>query len=134
MAFGAVLIIPVDNRIQGYQILQGYLPKLSLDVENSSDLIYQINRPRIIEGFFDNIAINRLSRWTVESMQFGRIEFNPIKIEMPIVKSAGNYSCKLRLDINTPIGLDELPRKSLKELFRTLVSLAEEIASYGDMP
>src|SRR5262245_27779677 len=46
LAFGAVLIQPVESRKEGYARLAKYLGQRAPDPENSSDFLYQINRQR----------------------------------------------------------------------------------------
>ncbi len=65
LAFGAVLLQPVKDRQVGYERISSYLPAIRLDPQGSSDLLYQINRPRDSTSGVTGLRINRLSRWSV---------------------------------------------------------------------
>ena len=67
LAYGVVVVAPVDSHEEGYQALQTFLPAVRLDPA-SSDFLYQINRTRqsaIVEG----LTVNRLSKWLVQVSQ-----------------------------------------------------------------
>lgn len=131
LAFGAVLVADVADRRQGYETLAGYLPQLTIDPDGSSDLIYQINRPRpskVISG----LMLNRLSHWSVSQMvqivfQAGGVVQTPLP---------ATHLCRLTLDLNTiPTNNNEkLPQARLVPLLEELQGFALEIAQNGDIP
>src|SRR5436190_1193852 len=65
LAFGAVLAQPTEDRHSGYVQIAKYLPSIRLDVDGSSDFLFQINRPRPSRVGIENLLINRLARWSV---------------------------------------------------------------------
>ncbi len=69
LAFGAVLVQPVENLRAGYVLIRKYVRGLDIDPENSSDFLYQINRPRQATTPIHGLRINRLSKWSVQLAQ-----------------------------------------------------------------
>jgi hypothetical protein len=139
LAFGAVLYLPVEDKMKGYSQLSAYLG-LELDPENSGDFLYQINRRRRSGCGVPNLEINRLSKWTW--LQLG---LRASDGEQPWLEIRPSV-CLLELDINTALDFREplsgksyvpfrgpLPRESYVPLFDELVSFAEEIAVKGDV-
>ncbi len=132
LAFGATLLQPVEDRAQGYGLLANYLPAVHLSPE-SSDFLYQINRPRSSRvSILQNRKLNRLSKWSCSVFQRGQVEIG----QEVHVGAFGKqqYACRLELDINTAAEfMDELPRETLGKLFRELFDLGKEIAEKGDI-
>ena len=130
LAFGAVLIKPVNSSKEGYEQVSSYLP-FDLD-EHSSDFLYQINRPRksaCVETF--DLSINRLSKWSVSLL--ASFAFDPSKQEQYITRPP-RFSIRLELDVNTtPDFSEEVSSENLPHVFRELVELGKEIASEGDI-
>ena len=132
LAFGAVLLFPVDSLQSGYQQLDRLLPSIELDTEGISDFLYQINRPKSTTTQIENLQINRLSKWSVATLRF----INVIMDQTPITvtPNQGVSACRLELDINTQKDFDgELLPEQLPEIFNELVNFGEEIASDGDI-
>lgn len=133
LAFGATLYQPVDDRKAGYHQISAYLPYVKLDPEGSSDFTYQINRPRDSTSGISGLTINRLSKWsvgTVQAMQFS------LRGTSASYSLGGEYSaCRLELDVNTkPDFQGDLTREQLPKVFKELVDLGVEIATQGDIP
>lgn len=130
LAFGAVLNKPVNSSKEGYKQISSYL-SFDLD-ENSSDFLYQINRPRksTSTGISD-LLINRLSKWSVSIL--AGFAFDPSKPEQYITRPP-QFSVRLELDINTtPDFSIERNSESLPEIFQELVEMGKEIATKGDI-
>jgi len=132
LAFGAVMFQPVQNLQTGYQRIMQYLPSVQIDIENSSDFSYQINRKRysrIVQG----LIINRLSRWSVMGLQDISMQITPARAQGSL--GPIYHACRLELDINTvPEFQGEFRRDQLSSLFQELIDLAVEIANHGDIP
>ena len=47
LGFAPTLLAPVANRVEGYELLSKLLPSIQVDAQNSEDMFWQINRPRI---------------------------------------------------------------------------------------
>lgn len=135
LAFGAVVFHHVESRVAGYQQLAAYLHAVKLDPQNSSDFLYQINRPRTAESEIPGLMINRLSAWSVSVRRELRMGIAlGTSQPPPAVVGREAYDCRLQLDINTDqMRSEPLPSNSLGELLTELVSLAKEIVSGGDI-
>lgn len=132
LAFGCILLQPVDSPADGYGLLDGYLPAVKVDAEGSRDLFYQINRPRpsaVAEG----IRVNRLSKWAVRTSKLVAISGG----EDLGIAGPSTFSALLELDVNT-VPLDgesaTLAKNDSPRLFEELMSLAWEISRNGDVP
>ena len=134
IAFGAVLLASVDSRESGYRQLAGYLPSVDIDPENSTDLSYQINRPRKSKTKIADLTINRLTKWSVAVVVGG--DFFVESEEIAYRKRLQKYvACRLELDINTNVGKQEpLPRDKIPAILSEFMSVAEEIVIEGDIP
>lgn len=136
LAFGAVLVMRVTDRQDGYRKLNEYLPVVELDPAGSSDFFYRINRPRTSCTGIQNLEINRVSNWSV-----GHI--SPVQIQLTSLGGAqvtGIPSmlsvniCRLECDINTkPDVVPELPRDLLVPVFDELMAFGKELAQNGDV-
>ena len=132
LAFGAELLLPVENHSDGYRHLSSYLHSVNLDPEGSSDFLYQINRSRVSQTGVSDLRINRLTKWSVGKL--GRIVLLPNGHIMELA-GAERYFCRLELDINTAQDFNgTLPRDKLVVVFQELVDLSKEIAMKGDVP
>ena len=132
LAFGAVLLKLTNNRQSGYQQLAAYLPFVTLDIENSSDFLYRINRPRrSISGTHD-IHINRLSTWAVRASGVADLSLGLQSTQFTVVPTS--HACQLELDINTDSEFSgELSGEESLMIFRELVDLGLEIVREGDI-
>lgn len=137
-AFGTALLFGVEKKETGYRLLGQFLDGIPRDPDHCSDFFYQINRPRKSKTLAEsgcNLEINRSSRWFVQLRQTMRLVVGS-EAHASIAEVPGSCACRLELDLNTaPIaaGDGELPMERIIELFDELVSLAEEIATLGDI-
>lgn len=132
LAFGAILLQPVEDRTTGYRQLSTYVHSVDLDPEGTSDFFYQINRPRESRSGIPGLRINRLSKWSRAGLQDIEVTLAPVPRQ-----TAGpvRFACHLELDINTAHEFrNELPQEQLSQIFQELVDLGKEIASKGDIP
>jgi hypothetical protein len=136
LALAAVLLMPANNREEGYRRLSSYLPYLRIDPSGSSDLVYQINRRRASSAI-QGIEINRLSKWPLASVQSARFHLGPIPSVIPPIQTVGENltACRLELDINTdPESSAALRPETIEPLVDELIQLAFEISEDGDCP
>jgi hypothetical protein len=130
LAFGAELLIPVEDLPSGYRLLSSFLPSVTLDPDRSTDFLYQINRPR--ESQDVALSRNRLTKWSVSRL--ARLAFLPSGQVIPVVEG-DSYFARLELDINTSQNLTEmLPKDSLPAIFQELIELGKEISLKGEVP
>ena len=126
LAFGSILVYEVETTSDGYKFLTSFLESsVKIDTDNSSDLFYQINRPRKL----NNIVINRLSKWAVLKLQSGVYSDSDLRF--------GNnelYAARLEVDINTSPNTDKIfTIQECNDLYQILSDLGEEIALKGDI-
>jgi len=89
IAFGAVLLLPVDDAAQGYKRLNDFLPFVRFE-DDMSDFFLQVNRKRRSDL---GIEVNELSKWGCVEV----LGVPSIGVELPAV-----HALRLELDINTP--------------------------------
>jgi hypothetical protein len=133
LAFGAILLKPVQNRSTGYKWLIPFLPNLKIDPDGSTDLLYQINRSRGSGTDVPGLRINRLSKWSVRVHVLVQLTPAPTIVN----ENVGQQSpaAQLELDINTSPELKgTLPPEMVIAVYHELVDMGREIASKGDVP
>lgn len=130
LAFGSTLNKSVNTSREGYRWISSYLP-FDLD-EDSSDFLYQINRPRQAAsvGIDDRLLINRLSKWSV--VLLSGFSFDPRNPEQ-YISMLPHFSARLELDINTAADFSGELTPNASQIFQELVELAKEIAVKGDI-
>jgi hypothetical protein len=134
LAFGAVVLVPVESKENGYRRLSEFLPTVRIDPTGSEDFLYQINRPRNSREL-QGLRLNRLSKWSVALFQGFQIGI-PTGLPQPVVSRLGEraFACRVELDISTAADHSGiLPPQSLGEILRTLVNLGSEIVLRGDV-
>ncbi len=131
LAFGAVVRQHVENRIEGYKLLDAYLPYIELDIEHSSEFSYSINRHRTADAF-EGLHINRLSKWSVAHFQ--QLTLMLVGGKADSVPGQAFDALRLELDINTDGERKEaLKQDQLPSLLDYLANLAKEISEKGDI-
>lgn len=131
LAFGAVLLDPVDSRNDGYRKVSGYIP-FAVDLD-SRNFLYQINRRRDSQLQVPDLEINRLSKWSC--MQFRTATVLIGEAGTFHDESEGLSAVRLEIDVNTvPEYTEPLDPSILVGLFKELVLLGSEIAEKGDIP
>ena len=104
-----------------------------MDLEHSSDFLYQINRARDSTTGIADLKINRLSKWSVAAIRTGGIILEPAGITYQQTPQA-IFACRLELDVNTqPEGPDPLPRTQTTSVLTELIDLGREIIAEGDI-
>jgi len=135
LAFGTVLMLPVDSKQSGYELLGNYLPNVKLDPIGTSDFLYQINRPRTSQTKISDLLINRLTKWSVLKRGLVGFELSPSLPMAAFVPSSETLACRVELDLNTSADYKgDLPSDQLTEIFNELIDLTKEIALKGDIP
>lgn len=133
LAFGAVLLSPVENLHTGYELLSRYIPSLDIDPQSVSDLDYRINRWRFLQEGDSVIKVNRITKWNVVKSIFTGLQLSPDGIRQR--GSSQAFAVRLELDISTDqANEDSFPGDSVYAIFTELVNLGTEIAGEGDVP
>jgi hypothetical protein len=137
IALGAVCVAGVSDRVSGYKLLNRLLPRVDIDVEHSSDLFYQINRPRLAT-FGDSFPckINRVSKWSTAALVLHTFTVSAKELRpgaMNIPAAIRHYS-RVELDLSTDAELVALPDEHLESIWMKLLNFATEMLSKGDVP
>jgi hypothetical protein len=130
IALGVNARLHVPTPAAGYERLAKYLPAVRLS-PNSSDFFYQINRRRTSNAVA-GLSINRLSRWSVQRIQFA--SFAVGRVARPAIYGEPIHSCRAELDINTAAEHEgDLTADMVAALLPELQSLAGELLEVGDV-
>lgn len=131
VAFGAILRAPVSDKEAGYEALQRYVHSLRLTPGTTSELIFQINRPRMSQ-VLQGLQVNRLTKWSVLQSQKLNITLS-LGTMAPLGDPA--YACRLEMDLSTDAQrVDPFPPDLMPDLWRELGVLAVEITEKGETP
>lgn len=98
IAFGVILLKPVDTKEMGHTELARYLPFLKLPID-SKDFFLQINRPLSATAAEEPLT-NRLSKWSVAAVHQLLIRPN-VDGTAKQNNASTQYFVRLELDINT---------------------------------
>lgn len=129
IAFGAVLLKPVEDLHAGYMLLKDYLPFLNID--NLSDFRYRLNRKRISQIVAD-LSLNCLRQWSVVELKSVNFNVNP-NVEIRVQPNSYGFALRLELDINSPAEFDgNISNSVAPELFEELIGLGLELAEMGE--
>jgi len=131
LAFGTVLLHPVNTVEDGNLFLEGILS--SMNLEGVRDFNYQVNRRRNSQ-VNPGIEVNRLSKWNVYSGKLVTVAVNPAQGQQASSTSDPKIAGRLELDINTfPERTEPLPQDKLFSIFNELVDWGLEISEKGDI-
>jgi hypothetical protein len=127
IAFGAVLMGPVNDSSEGYARLSEFLP-YEIDPA-SSDFLFQTNK-RVASAAHDSLELNRLSKWSVAQVQV-------VTLSTGAGPAVGHHetiltACRLELDINTAAERTEPLRGDLiPSLWNELLDIGRAISDHG---
>lgn len=102
IAVGGLFGIPAADRMDGYRKLDELIDELTLDPENTSEFLYQINHPS--EEVFANgekIKFNNIEKWTCRQITHGLVSIASQSLSIfPDSMMLTTYAT-CELDINT---------------------------------
>jgi len=132
VALGVTARLLVPSLVAGYTRLGEFLPTVTLSTA-SSDFFYQINRPRPSK-MVPGLVINRLSRWSVQRIQFASVAVGPGAPPAATIFGEPFHSCRVELDLNTAAehGSD-LEIDAVIAVLSELQSFASELLKVGDV-
>lgn len=134
VATGAILLFPVESRIEGYKHLARLLPSYTFNFDNTRDFSYQVNRRLDTEIGGTSSYINRISRWSVLRKQTVGIVLSDAGEPLKQALSPNKYACRLFQDISTPQDLaTNLGSSEVPGIIEYLHNLGTEIAEKGDI-
>ena len=130
IALGSVSLIVSDNKALAYKQLSTLLHHVTIDIENSTDFFYQINRP-IQSTVEPDLIINRLSKWNaIRAMGLGLLIGEKSEV---IQENRGYSASRLELDINTHQSNKKIfSKEKLIPLLQELSKLGDQISTEGD--
>jgi hypothetical protein len=131
MAFGLVALLPVPDRIEAYRRLQLALPSVKVDPENSSELFYQINRPKLSRSLA-GAKLNRITRWgaMVRRSFQGTLDVQG----QHLIAGPETQLVRLECDNSTPADRTEpLDSKSLVSIYSELQEMALDNVERGEL-
>jgi hypothetical protein len=130
IALGSVLMIVNNNRASSYKQLSELLHHVTIDIENSTDFFYQINRP-IKSTVEPDLMINRLSKWNAVQFTGLGVLFGDKPEVIP--DSRGYFATRLELDINTHQSNKRIfPKEKLITFLQEFDKLGDQISTEGD--
>ena len=131
LAFSPVLIKHVPEPSIGIRQLSKYLPRMNTEALEGLDFVYQINVRRRSESV-PHITINRVAKWSI--MQVGTLELKVRPSERPHIDSPKvTHARMLHLDVNSDPTTGAMSRDKTSGLFAELITLANQLATEGDI-
>lgn len=134
VAFGGTALLPQSDVVAAYRTISDYL-QFDVDRSTGSDFLFQINRPRPSQAL-PGTNVNRLTRWSVATMQIHSIEPGPSMQPPQLNLAQAEYACRVEFDINTAVfaGAGSFAAKSAIPLFSEMLRFVEELLRDGDTP
>jgi len=130
LALGSISLIVKNNKTSAYKQLSDLLYHVEIDIEKSTDFLYQINRP-IQSTVKPELMINRLSKWSVARYMGVGLLFGD-KPEV-ITDNRGYSATRLELDINThQSNKDIFSKEQLIQFIQEFSKYTEQISTEGD--
>jgi hypothetical protein len=123
IALGAILVLPVESREEGYSRMSSLL-RIDLPTD-ASDFTFRINRP-VASKVLDDLTLNRLMTW-------GIVQLSALSLDgSGEIPGSRTLACRLEMDISTQAGREEaLPLAAEGPIFDELWNIAKEIAAEG---
>jgi len=138
LAFAMDAVLPVADRAEGYEVLDKLLHAVEVDAGTSQNLMYQINRPRVLDQGGISVKVNRLVRWSVPvrmaaGLQIHRLGEPSAEITHQMFGTA--FTCGVSIDVNTAPDTDFLfDRHASSSVLERLRDFAIELCVCGDIP
>jgi hypothetical protein len=128
IALGVGARSAAKSKVDAYTKISSYLPQLKVDPVGSSELLYQINRPRPSRAM-PPLSINRLSKWNVVTFTVAAVTASGPGVPTPL---AVFYVAET--DINTSPENEKDLADSMPAIIRELEELTGEVLEKGDLP
>jgi hypothetical protein len=124
IGFGLHSLLPAPDRVSAHRLLGDLVPSITLEPDETTDLLYQINRPVLSKVLSGEVKLNRLMKWYVPFFGAAHVQATGTGIAQvgPVV---GRHFAGLDNDTNTPAEHREpLDRSLLGAIYGELVELA----------
>ena len=126
LAFGAILVYPAEDRNEAYQILGRYVPSIRVDPDATRELLYRVNRPKILA---DGMELNRITNWSAVAFRMAVLNASTT------AQLAERDFARLEIDNSTSVvSSTPLERAQVPHILRELVALGLENAAHGEVP
>ncbi|MHB2240822.1 hypothetical protein [Pseudomonas monsensis] len=119
IAFGAVLLLPVEASLEGYEYLKRFLPFVKFE-DDMSDFFLQVNRKKSSDL---GISVNELSKW-------GCVDVRGINVVDPEIQTPQVFAVRLEIDVNTPESQNQID-VDVEKLIVELMNRGRSIAQDG---
>lgn len=128
IALGVEFVAEGKSHDEVYAHLAHQLPKLAL--EGTSDLRFQINRPRASTSV-DDLKVNRLASWVGVRQSIGVLDVSGLSMEPD---GESRWFALLATDVNSPADRAEaISASDVRLLVDEFWVLSQELASNGDV-
>ncbi|MBN1816535.1 MAG: hypothetical protein JW828_04195 [Sedimentisphaerales bacterium] len=130
IAIAGTAFLPNESRQKAYEIMQKYIPRVKLDLEDH-DFLYRINR-RAECSVIEKLLINRLATWS-----YGKIKANLMQVQeegpdLPLTEKYADI-CRCEFDINTSQNFSgPIPKEKISSLMDELKIHTSAILESGD--
>lgn len=133
VAVGIVAVVRVHAPQEAYQHLAHLLPSVQLDVGNTADFLYQINRPRQLRFDGLTIKVNRLARWSAATFVRLSITTRPALPVKTAQHSEQETVVQSEIDVSSDGDREEpLPTSVCAQLIDDFRELALRTLAEGD--
>jgi hypothetical protein len=134
IAYVPTLICRASDARGTMQLLRQALPLVQFDPEIDTDLFWQINRPRSVDGIG---KINRVSKWNALQTHLVPVPISGVAGQQAAILAIpplAEFAVRAEFDVNTAPTNPEISPDAVKNIINVLRSFAIEIAEYGDQP
>jgi hypothetical protein len=130
VAFGAVLLLPADDREASYRQLDRLLTSVNVDPIKARDLLYRINRPKTYKSVLE---LNRMTTWS--GLMVRQVAGLGASLGQPSTLISEEFFARLEIDNSTPAERTEpLEPGEIVPIFGALVEMSLENAARGELP
>ena len=132
-AFGAVVVRPVPDLVEGNRRLSELVSALQIDPAAVSDLFFQVNRPRASTVAARETRINRLSKWSVATVHVATVSVAGEEAQLD--QHPLGVVLRVEVDVNTAGDSDtQFQGDQLRSVWQELTAMGSEILEKGDIP
>ncbi|HYM30439.1 MAG TPA: hypothetical protein VEU47_04020 [Candidatus Cybelea sp.] len=134
IAFGAILMIPVSSRAEGYGYLSRLLQSVEVDADTTEELLYRVNRPKQSQTN-GSLRLNRIMTWSCLRFRAFTTAGAMPGPGIPTLRLGEEHFVRLEVDNSTPAERSEpLETSQVGAIYDELVRMAIENAENGELP
>jgi hypothetical protein len=133
-ALGIVALHAAPSKDSSYAELGRLLPAVAPALENASEFLFQVNRPRLSSTVPD-LQLNRLSRWSSSALVGFRIVMPAMGGPATHTNADPLTATRVEIDVSTPADPNTAIAQGVRvPLFEEMCELGLEILNRGDVP